>query len=100
MVAKVVAAFANIELEEDVSVVPNVLLVLATGTPNPVPENGAELVLVESNCCELAVTNGPFIATGGAPNGVLPINIVLVFCVAKTFGVDAVTPKVVLLLGC
>lgn len=90
--AKVVPAFTNIELE-DVSVVPNALFVFATATPNPVPANGAELTLVESNCCELVVTNGLLIVDG-APN-----DIVSVFCALKTFGADTVVPKV-LLLGC
>lgn len=97
-VAKVVPAFTNNELEE-VSVVPNVLFVLATATPNPVPANGAELVFVESNCCELVVTNGPLIAADGAPNGVLLADMVSVFCAPKTLGADTVVPKV-LLLGC
>lgn len=95
--AKVVPAFANIELE-DGSVVPNVLFVLATAMPNPVPANGVELALVESYCCELTVTNGP--AVIDVPNGalLLPNNMVAsVFCVPpKTFGVDTVVPKVLL----
>ena len=93
-VAKVVPAFTNNELEE-VSVVPNVLFVLATAAPNPVPAN--ELVFVESNCCELGVTNGPLIAADGAPNGVLLVDMVSVFCTPKTLGADTVVPKVLLL---
>lgn len=95
-VAKVVPAFANIELE-DVSVVPNVLFVLATAIPNPVPVNGVELAFAESYCCELTVTNGP--AVIDVPNGalLLPDIVASVFCVLpKTFGADTVVPKVLL----
>lgn len=96
-VAKVVPAFANIELE-DVSVVPNVLFVLATAMPNPVPANGVEVALVESYCCELTVTKGP--AVMDVPKGtlLLPIDMeASVFCVPpKTFGADTVAPKVLL----
>lgn len=94
-VAKVVPAFVNIGLE-DVSVVPNVLF--ATAMPNPVPANGVELAPVESYCCELTVTNGP--AVIDVPNGALPFPtdmVASVFCVPpKTFGADAVVPKVLL----
>lgn len=96
-VAKVVPAFANIELE-DVSVVPNVLFVLATVIPNPVLANGVEVAPVESYCCELTVTNGP--AVIDVPNGALPVPtdmVVSVFCVPpKTFEAGAVVPKVLL----
>lgn len=96
-VAKV-PAFTNIELVE-VSV-PNVLFVLATATPNPAPANGAVLVLVESNCCELVVTNGPLIAADGAPNVGLFTDMVSAFCAPKTFAADTAVPKAVLAPGC
>lgn len=94
---KILPVFANGELE-DVAVLPNVLLVVVIGNPNPLLANGVELVLVDSNC-EVAVANGLFVA-GVPPNGVvLPTDITL-FCVLKTFGVDVDTAAPKIFVGC